>query len=109
MRNLKSLNWALLCKWSWLFVVEREALWRKISCEKYGDEEVRWRSLWVKGRHGVCLWKAMRKEWDLLGNRAAFFVGSERRVKFWVDKWCGDKLFRVSFPSIFNIATLKYA
>ena len=35
-RNLTLLNRALLCKWSWCFAVEREALWRQVICAKYG-------------------------------------------------------------------------
>ena len=34
------LNKALLCKWSWRFAVEREALWRQVICGKYGKKRV---------------------------------------------------------------------
>ena len=43
MRNL-----ALLCKWSWHFAVEREALWRQVIYGKYGEEADGWRSCDVR-------------------------------------------------------------
>ena len=34
----------------------------------------------------------------------AFFVGDERRVRFWLDKWCGDEPLSSSFSSIFVLS-----
>ncbi|RVW41547.1 hypothetical protein CK203_068199 [Vitis vinifera] len=48
-RNLALLDKALLCKWSWRFVMEREALWRQVICVKYEEEEGGWRSCVVRG------------------------------------------------------------
>lgn len=39
----------------------------------------------------------------------AFSVGNERRVKFWLDKWCGDEPLRSSFPSLFALTNSKEA
>ena len=36
MKNLKSLNKALLCKWSWRFANEKGALWIEVIKGKYG-------------------------------------------------------------------------
>ena len=54
-RNLSLLNKALLCKWSWQFAMEGEALWKQVICGKYGEEEGDWRSFEVRGSFGVGL------------------------------------------------------
>ena len=63
----------------------------------------------MRGEYGVDLWKAIRKEWNLLSNRIAFDVGNGRRVSFWKDKWCGDETLCVSFPFLFALTTSKEA
>ena len=108
-RNLALLNKALLCKWSWCFAVEREALWRQVICAKYGKEEGGWRSRVVRDNFGVGLWKAIRRGWDVLGDNLVYSVGNSRRVSFWKDKWCGDDPLCTSFPSLFAISLDKEA
>ena len=106
-RNLVLLAKALLCKWSWRFVVEREALWRQVICGKYGEEEGgRW-SCEVRGSFGVGLWKAIKRDWDAMGINKVYFVGNGRRVRFWKDRWCGDNPLCTSFPSLFAISLSK--
>ena len=109
MRNLALLNKALLCKWSWRFAVEREALWRQVICAKYGEEEGGWRSCVVRGSFGVGLWKAIRRVWDVIGDNMVYSVGNGRRVRFWKDKWCGDNPLCTSFSSLFAIPLAKEA
>lgn len=36
------MNEALLAEWWWRFGVERNALWRRIICSKYGLDSSRW-------------------------------------------------------------------
>ena len=38
-----------------------------------------------------------------------FVVGNGRRVRFWLDKWCGDESLKDTFPSLFALATSKDA
>ena len=77
-------------------------LWRKgrpfgikISTKNVGKKEgvnpMKWDG------YGVGLWKAIRKYWNILSSRVAFLLGNGRRVKFWKDKWCGDKQLSI-FP-----------
>ena len=103
-RNLLSFNRALLHKWSWRYVEERRAFWQKVINGKYGDDDDGWRSREVRDGYGVGLWKAIRKNWNILSSRVAYLVGNRRRVRFWTDKWCGDELLRVSFPFLFALA-----
>ena len=96
MRNMALLNKTLLCKWSWRFAVEREALWRQVICAKYGEEEGGWRPCVVRGSFGVGLWKAIRRGWDVIGGNLVYSVGNGTRVRFWKNKWCGPSLFAIS-------------
>ena len=36
-KSLSKMNQALLCKWSWRFANDRNSLWRKVICYKYGE------------------------------------------------------------------------
>lgn len=55
-RRLSSSNKALLCKWSWQFAFERQAIWRQVISGKY-KEEGGWQSYDVRNGYGVKLWK----------------------------------------------------
>ena len=48
-RNLFLMNVALLCKWSWWYANEREALWKQVISQKYGEEDGGRRSREVRG------------------------------------------------------------
>ena len=61
-RNLSLMNIALLCKWSWRYANKREALWKQVINQKYGEEDRGWRSYEVRKRFGVGLWKTIREE-----------------------------------------------
>ncbi|RVW34760.1 LINE-1 reverse transcriptase-like [Vitis vinifera] len=95
--------------WNWRFAIEREVLWKKVISHKYGVEEGGWCTRAERGRYGVGLWKAIRKEWLGMYSSLAFRVGNGRRVRFWKDKWCGDEPLYESFPSLFAISRAKDA
>ena len=82
---LSTLNRALLGKWSWRLMVEREALWKQVISRKYGVEEGGWYTCEGREGFGVGLWKEIRKEGSLLSNNIVFSVGNGRRVRFWKD------------------------
>ncbi|RVW99857.1 hypothetical protein CK203_029191 [Vitis vinifera] len=67
---------------------------------KYKEEEGGWWSCEVRDGYGVELWKSIRKERNTFLGHLSFMVGNGRRVKFWMDKWCGDEPSCVSFPSL---------
>ena len=74
-----------------------------------GEEDGGWRSREVSERYGMGLWKAIRKEWNYLNGRLAYQVGNGQKVRFWMDKWCGDEPLCESFPSLFTISSSKEA
>ena len=85
LRNFSWLNRALLCKWSWRFANERNALWRKVASSKFGETARVWHSCDIRGGFGVGLWKEIRKEWPIFLQNAALSLGDGRRISFWKD------------------------
>ncbi|KAL6322332.1 hypothetical protein AAG906_007885 [Vitis piasezkii] len=71
-RSLPLFNKALLGKWSWRFVKERDTLWKLVIIGKYG----------VKGRFGLGVWKAIRNEWNVFKANTRLKVGSGIGMKF---------------------------
>ncbi|XP_021985127.1 uncharacterized protein LOC110881059 [Helianthus annuus] len=62
------------------------------------------------------VWKdiaAAGKELEDMGvsvtNELIVEMGNRRTVKFWLDRWCGDRNLREMYPTIFKIATNKHA
>ena len=108
-RNLSTLNRALLCKWSWRFAVERDSYWKLIISKKFGVERGWWSTRGVREGYGVGLWKEISKEGLLPLNNVSFSVGDDKRVRFWKDIWCGNMSLCEAFPSLFDLAVSKYA
>ena len=44
--------------------------------------------------HGVGLWKAIRRDWDVFISKISSVVG----IRFWKDIWCGNTPLRTFFP-----------
>ena len=61
MRNLASLNRALLCKWSWWYSEERGAFWQKVTNKKYGEDEGGWCSREVRDGMGLVYGKPFER------------------------------------------------
>ena len=107
LKSLSKLNKALLCKWNWRFAKDRNALWRKAICCKFGESVGGWHTHDLRGGYGTSLWKEIRKEWLGFLQNAVFALGDGRRINFWNDVWCGEEALSNSFPSLFNLATNK--
>ncbi|KAJ9677520.1 hypothetical protein PVL29_022489 [Vitis rotundifolia] len=105
--SLVSLNKALLGKWSWKFAVEGNSLWKQVIIDKYGVDEAGWCSKEVRGTYGVGVWKAIRKDWEIIRSRSRFIIGNGRKVKFWKDVWCEDQALKDAFPNLFRLAVNK--
>ena len=87
----------------------KEALWKQVINQMYGKDDGEWHSHEVSERYGMGLWKAIRKEWNYLNGKLAYQVGNGQRVRFWMDKWCGDEPVCKSFPSLFALSSSKKA
>lgn len=55
------------------------------------------------------IWKTIKGGWEVLKDRTRFKVGSDNRVKFWINKWCEDTLLRKLFSALYSISSSKDA
>ena len=85
LRSFSKLNKALLCKWSWRFANERNALWRNVVSGKFGETFGGWHTYDIRGGFGVGLWKEIKKEWPLFLENVVFSISDGRRINFWKD------------------------
>lgn len=63
-RDLITFNEALLGKWLWRFMNEKDKLWRCMIKAKYGAEGLDWIPSKYNGSCGVRLWKFISRGWD---------------------------------------------
>jgi hypothetical protein len=108
-RNLRTFNRALLGKWLWRYVHEREAWWRVVVDAKFGSMGGGWCSRAPTGPHGVGLWKNIRRGWSLFCSHTRFELGDGSRIRFWDDVWCGQLPLKEAFPVLYGIACDKDA
>ena len=108
-KSFSKMNKALLSKWSWRFANDRNSLWRKVICSKFGEAIGGWHTHDRRGGHGTSLWKEIRKEWPSFFQNAIFSLGDGRWINFWKNVWCGEEALCSSYPSLFNLALNKEA
>ena len=65
-----------------------------------------WCTKVVRISFGVGVWKAKRRDWEVVAIRVNLEVGNGARVLFWKDKWCGPMPLCVAFPSLLAIVAL---
>ncbi|RVW27715.1 hypothetical protein CK203_112457 [Vitis vinifera] len=85
-----------------------EVVWDVVEV-KCGKEGEGWHPCEVSGGYGIDVWKVIRKGWDLFFRRTSLEVDNGRRVKFWIDKWCGKEPLCLSFPSLYALVVSKEA
>ena len=108
-KSFSKMNKALLCKWSWWFANDRNSLWRKVICNKFGETNGGWQTCDLKGSYGTSLWKEIRKEWPIFFQNAVFSLRDGRRINFSKDVWRGEETLCSIYPSLFNLALNKEA
>ena len=108
-KSFSKMNKALLCKWSWRFANDRNSLWRKVICSKFGETNGGWHTCDLGGNYGISLWNEIRKEWPSFSQNVVFSLGDGRRIKFWKDVWCGEEALCSIYPLLFNLALNKEA
>jgi len=112
-RRLREFNIALLGKWCWRMLVDREGLWYRVLKARYGKEGGRlkdgdressvWWRMMTGIRQGVGLGVG-----DWFGDNVRRVVGDGDRTFFWTDNWVGGVPLRVQFPRLFDLAVDKW-
>ncbi|XP_026442407.1 uncharacterized protein LOC113341915 [Papaver somniferum] len=84
-KNLQLFNKDLLSKWSWIFAVEDNPLWKSIVVEKYGFGVVDWVSKNPKCSYGHSVWRGIMKHNAAFSKHVKFKVNNGIHVRFWDD------------------------
>uniref|UniRef100_A0A2N9I472 Reverse transcriptase domain-containing protein n=1 Tax=Fagus sylvatica TaxID=28930 RepID=A0A2N9I472_FAGSY len=108
-RKIVPFNKALLGKWLWRFGVEETRLWRRAIATKYGVNEGGWSTRKIRGAHGCGLWRSISSIWADFVSFVDYEVGVGDRIRFWFDRWCGDRPLKDVFPDLFVCATNRNA
>ena len=106
-RRIREFNSALLGKWCWRWLTEKESLWYRVLAAKYGEEGGR---LVDGARLDSAWWHAIatlrREEW--FNSHVARSVGNGKQIYFWWDVWVGGVSFREKFSRLFELAMDKW-
>ncbi|GKV16244.1 hypothetical protein SLEP1_g26913 [Rubroshorea leprosula] len=115
-KELSKFNLALLGKWRWRLLVEKEALWKQVLEAKYRmDRRIAWEG--GKWRGSVSKW--WKELWELdgaIGGREGWFkegvvkkVGEGKDTLFWHEIWAGDKPLKEKYSRLFSLSRDKDA
>ncbi|GAU38822.1 hypothetical protein TSUD_356730 [Trifolium subterraneum] len=113
-RQLREFNLALLDKWCWRMLVDREGLWFRVLAARYGLERSRLRD---GGRRGSSWWRKIACIRDGGGgDRGGWFgehiskkVGDGSDTFFWTDPWVDGTTLCERFGRLFDLAEAKSA
>ncbi|XP_028099375.1 uncharacterized protein LOC114298914 [Camellia sinensis] len=113
-RRIRDVNACLLLKWWWKFETQVNSLWRRAICNKYNIDEVSWHPpLKFTYKHSR-VWKGLSSIGNHSTNIYNFYidncqiqVGDGNRIKFWLDRWCGNSSLKSTFPLLFNLSIDK--
>lgn len=114
LRDFQTFNKALLCKWIWRFIKEKDRLWARVVRSRHGDlKGLRMderttsgggnRTGWwqkivavVNGREGRWFWDNLRQK-----------SGDGNDICFWKGLWVGEKPLIKLFPRLFWLSAKK--
>ncbi|CAJ2658361.1 unnamed protein product [Trifolium pratense] len=111
-RQLREFNLALLGKWCWRLLVDREGLWYRVLVARYGVEGGRLRE---GGQRGSVWWRELARIREGVGESGGSWFGEHvlRRVGdgsdtlFWTDPWLDGVSLRERFGRLFVLAETK--
>ncbi|XP_045798020.1 uncharacterized protein LOC123892259 [Trifolium pratense] len=115
-KNLKSFNDSLLCKWKWRCLNDLSASWFNLLHFRYGSFAANF--LYGEGReslkHASIWWRDMWKtggaeEGGWFVNNISSILGDGNNIAFWKEKWLGMEPLSELYPSLFQKSTHKDA
>ncbi|CAJ2667177.1 unnamed protein product [Trifolium pratense] len=113
-RQLREFNLALLGKWCWRMLVDREGLWFRVLAGRYGVERER---LCEGGARGSTWWRELARIRDGGGEAGRGWfreyvsrqVGDGSDTFFWTDPWVDGTSLRERYERLFDLAENKSA
>ena len=111
-RRMREFNLALLGKWCWRMLVEREGLWYRVLVACYGQEGGMVRE---GGRCSSTWWRDVASIRDRGGGVGGGWfkdnvfkkVGNGMDTYFWTDPWIGGIPLAVRFSRLFELSVVK--
>ncbi|OVA10612.1 hypothetical protein BVC80_807g9 [Macleaya cordata] len=106
-RNIWTMNLALLSKWSWRFCTEKDHLWFIIIQEKFGPHKSDWCPNPTLQTHGHSCWRSIAEAGRKMHATCAIKINSGLHTSFWWDHWIDNSSLEENFHPLFKIASLK--
>lgn len=113
-RNLFVMNRALLAKWWWRFAVEKDSLWKRVLCARFGWDIKEWDLSNFLITNELCFLNYISSLLkDTLFCSTFGFVGVDwalvngARISFWDDVWISDNPLKYSFQRLYHLSTQK--
>ncbi|CAJ2632329.1 unnamed protein product [Trifolium pratense] len=111
-RQLREFNIALLGKWCWRMLVDREGLWFRVLAARYGIEGG---ILRAGGQRGSVWWRELVRIREGVGEPGGSWfrehvsrrVGDGSDTLFWTDPWLDGISLRERFGRLFELAVTK--
>ncbi|XP_045797575.1 uncharacterized protein LOC123891718 [Trifolium pratense] len=111
-RQLREFNIALLGKWCWRMLVDREGLWFRVLVARYGLEGG---SLREGGQRGSVWWRELVRIREGVGEPGGSWfrehvsrrVGDGSDTLFWIDPWLDGISLRERFGRLFELTMTK--
>jgi len=111
-RRVGAFNIALLGKWCWRMLVDREGLWYRVLKARYGEEGGR---LKEGGRNCSAWWRSLSRIREGVGegvgswfeNNIRRVIGDGKGTSFWYDIWVGEVMLKLKFPRLFALFVIK--
>lgn len=111
--SLSAKNLGLLGKWKWRFLTEKNALWRQVISEFYGNDGGF--GFLPNSCHVGGIWHDIIKATYSIGiidssfnSSFIFKVSNGSNTLFWHDHWCGDGARLMdSFPRLYALENIK--
>jgi len=113
-RRLHEFNIALLGKWCWRMLVDKDGLWYRVLKARYGEEGGRLldggenRSAWWRMMCGIRIGVGLGMG-NWFEDNVRRVVGGGNTTYFWLDNWVGGVPLRIQFPPLFDLAENKGA
>ena len=100
-------NIALLGKWLWRLLRERNGLWHKVIACIYGTHPNGWDANMVVRWSHKCPWKAIAQVFQDFSHFVRLMVGNGDRIRFWEDLWWGNQTLYFQFAGLYRVISVK--
>jgi hypothetical protein len=95
---------ALLSKWLYRLLTTN-GTWQQILCNKYLGTKPLVQVQWKSGDSHF--WAGLMKVKNVFLKFGTFTIKDGSQIRFWEDKWLGNRPLRDQYPQLYNIARKK--